>query len=417
MWADPMETTSLLPDDILEEILVRLPVKYLLQWKCVSKHWYTLISDYEFAKKHYHFQYAMLGADNDAGPLFLDLPSKISKPVQFKLLSKVGGDNVVLDMTADFERDIPPRFSNDCELRKLSLRCMGIINGVIGLQWGRTRLALWNPATREFKDVARWPNIPNNKAAEQFGCDIHGLVFDQQANDFKILGLINFDGGENDDISTIYEFHLYSLKSNSWKRIKKGPSCRLSVIFSDTDAYLNNGVYYWLTIKDIWSDENPILCFNFSTEIFKEFEPPKGSGCRSNHRTRIFNGHVMCDCKYQQTIGKYKEGLALFVTRTLQNMNCSFEIWAVTKFREDDHGVPLSWELVVTVEPIHSFPWSLTVRAFRAYGDLLVIVQRGNYGKDYEACLYDPSTHTFNNLGLSFCSCFKYVESLFSVSG
>ncbi|XP_074285908.1 putative F-box/kelch-repeat protein At3g17570 [Silene latifolia] len=407
---ESMETT-ILPDDVLEEILVRLPVKYLVGWKCVCKHWYALIGDYDFAKKHYHFQYAMHRADKDAGPLFLDSPST----AHFYLLSKDGGDDVVLDMTADLERDIPPTFGNDSELRNSSARCIGVINGVIGLLWDRTRLALWNPATREFKDVARWPVIPDNKAAEQFGGEIHGFVFDQQSNDFKILGLINFDGG--DDVSTVYEFHLYSLKSNSWKRIKKGPSCRLSVLFSVKDAYLSNGVYYWRTYKDIWSFENPILSFDFNTEIFKEFEPPKGSGCRSNQHTRIINGQVLCDCKYQQIIGKYKEGIALFVTRTLENLDCSFEIWAVTKFREDDHGVPLSWELVVTVDPIHSFTWSLTVKAFRAYGDLLVMVRRGNYGEDQEACLYDPSTHTFNNLGIAFASCYKYVESLFSVSG
>ncbi|KAH9604892.1 hypothetical protein KSS87_013653 [Heliosperma pusillum] len=355
----------------------------------------------------------MQGADKDAGPLFLDSPSK----EKFYLLSKDGGDDVVLDVTADFKRDIPSTISNEFERYERSPRCMGVINGVIGLQWGRTRLALWNPATREFKDVARWPNIPDNKAAEQFGGQIHGLVFDQQANDFKILGVINFQGGEDDNVTTIYEFHLYSLKSNSWKRVKKGTSCRLSIIYSETGACLHNGVYYWLTYKDIWSIENPILSFNFSTEIFKEFEPPKGSGCRSNQHMRIFRGRVMCDCKYQQIIGKYKEGIALFVTRTLENLDCSFEIWAVTKFREDDHEVPLSWELVVNVEPIHSFNWSLTVKAYRAYGDLLVMVRRGDYGRDQEACLYDPSTHTYNNLGLTFASCYKYVESLFSLSG
>ncbi|XP_074285907.1 F-box only protein 8-like [Silene latifolia] len=409
-----MEISSIiLPDDILEEILVRLPVKYLLRWKCVCKHWYNLIGDYDFAKKHYHFQYVMLGAHNDAGPLFLDSPSQVSKPAEFYLLSKDGVDDVVLDITSDFSSVIPPTFGNDFELHNQFLRCIGVMNGVIGLQWGRTRLALWNPATREFKDVARWPVIPDNKAAEQFCGEILGFVFDQQSNDFKILGLINFDGG--DDVSTIYEFHLYSLKSNSWKRIEKGPSDRPSLLYSDRDACLNNGVYYWLKCTDVNCFQNLILSFDFKSENFKEFDPPKCYVCRNNQHT--FDERVWCGCKNELRIGKYKDGLALFLTRTLENADCSFEIWAVTKFQEDDHGVPLAWELVIIVEPIHSFNWwSLSVQAFRAFGDLLVMIQRGNSFEDEEACLYDPSTHTYNNLGLAFCSCYKYVESLFSLS-
>ncbi|KAK9677113.1 hypothetical protein RND81_11G122200 [Saponaria officinalis] len=292
-----METASILPDDVLEEILVRLPVKFLLRWKCVCKHWYNLIGDYDVVKKHYRFQFAMHGAHNDTGPLSLFSPSRGPKPIQFYLLSKDGGDDVVLDITSYFERDIPLAFGNDCELRNQYVRCIGVMNGVIGLQWGRTRLALWNPATRELKDVARWPVIPDNKTAETFGGRIHGFVFDQQSNDFKILGLINFV----DDVtyvSTIYEFHLYSLKSNSWKRIEKGPSSRLNACYSDRDACLINGVYYWLTYRGDWS--YPIffiLSFDFKTENFKEFEPPKGFECRN--KQHIFDEQVWCGCKLE----------------------------------------------------------------------------------------------------------------------
>ncbi|KAG5583021.1 hypothetical protein H5410_053648 [Solanum commersonii] len=39
-------------DDIIMEILSKLPVRYLVQFKCVSKLWNTLISDPYFTKKH-----------------------------------------------------------------------------------------------------------------------------------------------------------------------------------------------------------------------------------------------------------------------------------------------------------------------------------------------------------------------------
>ncbi|KAK2406996.1 F-box/kelch-repeat protein [Trifolium repens] len=41
-----------IPFDLVEEILCRLPVKFLLQLRCVCKSWNSLISHHKFAKKH-----------------------------------------------------------------------------------------------------------------------------------------------------------------------------------------------------------------------------------------------------------------------------------------------------------------------------------------------------------------------------
>lgn len=44
-----------IPFDLVKEILCRLPVKFLLQFRCVCKSWNFLISnDPKFAKKHLH---------------------------------------------------------------------------------------------------------------------------------------------------------------------------------------------------------------------------------------------------------------------------------------------------------------------------------------------------------------------------
>jgi hypothetical protein len=51
------ETTAempspIFPEEMIVEILLRLPVRSLLQFRCVCKLWKTLISDSQFAKKH-----------------------------------------------------------------------------------------------------------------------------------------------------------------------------------------------------------------------------------------------------------------------------------------------------------------------------------------------------------------------------
>ncbi|MED6152344.1 hypothetical protein PIB30_090997 [Stylosanthes scabra] len=56
MKADGGERCNLpvLPDDIVPEILVRLPMKALLQFKCVCKSWRTRISSPQFAMDNFH---------------------------------------------------------------------------------------------------------------------------------------------------------------------------------------------------------------------------------------------------------------------------------------------------------------------------------------------------------------------------
>jgi hypothetical protein len=52
----PQNATSLpiiLPDDIIAELLSFLPVKSLMQFKCVCKSWKILISDSSFVKFHF----------------------------------------------------------------------------------------------------------------------------------------------------------------------------------------------------------------------------------------------------------------------------------------------------------------------------------------------------------------------------
>ncbi|KAK4727087.1 hypothetical protein R3W88_032004 [Solanum pinnatisectum] len=43
------------PEDLIREILLKLPVKALLRFKCVCKNWYTLIKNPCFIREHLNF--------------------------------------------------------------------------------------------------------------------------------------------------------------------------------------------------------------------------------------------------------------------------------------------------------------------------------------------------------------------------
>ncbi|KAK9666715.1 hypothetical protein RND81_14G206000 [Saponaria officinalis] len=395
-----METSTsiILPEHVIEDILLRLPVKHLLLWKCVSKHFYALLWDEHFIKKHYHFQYAMHLADHGDVPLLADL----------NLVSKHGDHDVVVNITPDYERDIPPEIVDEGNRYNQRMRCIGLVNGIVCLLWGCGRLALWNPATREFKGVPRWPIMPDE--AEKFSSSILGFGFDVQSNDFKILGLIRTINRNALESDYIYEFHVYSLKANSWKRIKDVPRTYLAFDLAFTDSYFNNGVHYWPAYELAYIPRNGIVSFNFSSETFKEFEPPVAA----------VPEETWCRLK----VGKYKEGLALLVSRTSENEETCFEIWAATEF-QDDNEVPSSWQLVVKVPPIYSHN-TLNVCSIIGCGHLLLHIcvhdddDEEEWGDvpfaDSGAYLYNLSTRTFKKLGFRFNSSFRYVESLFPLS-
>lgn len=45
-----------IPEDVLMEIMIRLPVKSLLRFKCVCKNWYDIIQNRKFTCSHLRFQ-------------------------------------------------------------------------------------------------------------------------------------------------------------------------------------------------------------------------------------------------------------------------------------------------------------------------------------------------------------------------
>ncbi|KAK9666709.1 hypothetical protein RND81_14G205600 [Saponaria officinalis] len=280
----------------------------------------------------------------------------------------------ILLSTPDFERDIPPVVVNEGdELCNHQMRCIGLVNGIVCLLWGRsrfTRLVLWNPATREFKDVPRWPIMPDDKDAEKFGPIIHGFGFDVQSNDFILL---------------------------------IGMLLKVTTSMSSMYSYFNNGVHYWLA-HELPYIPNGIVSFNFSSETFKEFESPVAAADTE-------------EILYSLSVGKYKEGLALLMNRSSKNEE-SFEIWAATEFR-DDNEVPSAWQLVVKVPPIH-LHFKVDICTIRDSGALLLYINEEEWddvpSADSGAYLYNLSTHTFKYLGSRFISSFRYVESLFPLS-
>ncbi|KAH0758485.1 hypothetical protein KY290_021978 [Solanum tuberosum] len=230
-----------LPEDLVVDILLKLPVEPLLRFKCVCKHWYALIKSESFIEKHFHHK------NNRARLLICNL--KLEKEEHTLVKS------VVVSLLP--EKIVP-------------------VNGLFLVQeifcgYGDC-LNLWNPATREFRPLPPAPFV-----TEHFLCNYDhefGLGFDQLTQDYIVIWIrVFFDNrgqGQGQGSYLHNSVCVYSSCDNSWKNLQFPSSFTLGLPYSVT--YLN-GIYYW-----ICRSRNNNICkiqsFAMGSEQFGEMQGP-----------------------------------------------------------------------------------------------------------------------------------------------
>ena len=121
-----------LPEDIIETILTRLPVRSLIKFRSVSKRWRSIISDPRFAKKHRRF-------------------ASEQKNLRSRLLFSTASQLVSLDLeeTRSVGDVVKPSINKQLTYRELGCRVklVGSCNGLVCVAYNVTTLLIWNPST------------------------------------------------------------------------------------------------------------------------------------------------------------------------------------------------------------------------------------------------------------------------------
>ena len=121
------------PCELIENILLRISVKNLLRYKCVSKSWYTLIDDLYFVKKHLEYN---VKSNTNLG-LIVQEDADDSRMQKVRINDMVGHDS------CDFVR---VDFNTVCNI-------VGSCNGLICLSTLSNNLTIWNPTTGKAYDL------------------------------------------------------------------------------------------------------------------------------------------------------------------------------------------------------------------------------------------------------------------------
>ncbi|KAK4259385.1 hypothetical protein QN277_005723 [Acacia crassicarpa] len=224
-------SNPLLPQDIIANILIRLPVKSLIRFQCVCKFWKNLFKTPSFIAEHLHYS-----SHQNPCILFEDY----GKSDHFRLYS-LDGEMQILEVSCN-------------------LWTFGSCNGVLCMGFFVSSLSLlvWNAATREMRRLPR--SISYFEDAKFY----IGFGFSPIADDYKI---VKINAEEND--GRVNEVKVYSLSIGSWKDVQFG---NLDGVGLTSNGFCFNGAIFWIGYKiGLEEDEDEvgwIVSFDIAMEVF-----------------------------------------------------------------------------------------------------------------------------------------------------
>uniref|UniRef100_A0A7C8ZJK2 F-box domain-containing protein n=1 Tax=Opuntia streptacantha TaxID=393608 RepID=A0A7C8ZJK2_OPUST len=310
--------TKLLPDDLLLEILVRLPVSSLLRFRCVSRSWCTFITGPTFISAHIHHN----SIANRYRVLVRIFDPEADKKVQYKLCQ----DNESMDEIMAIDSPCVSQIND-------FFRMVGCVNGLVCLSDDIVEetdaLILWNPIIRRFLTLPQ-PNA--DIVSADMGRYVYGFGFDSLVNDYKVIRIL-YHGNQNFEASELEALTaIFRLSRGSWE-INSSTSLPL---LDSRQAYVH-GVIHWLAYKSF------ILGCDASSEKFKKIMLP----------TSLQNVNVR-----NLTIAPWCGLLSIFESGIWSGRLC---LWTMK-----DYGMEESWVKQFVIE------YPAIVRSLRRNGNVIL---------------------------------------------
>ncbi|XP_076883321.1 F-box/kelch-repeat protein At3g06240-like [Bidens hawaiensis] len=259
-------------EELIEEILTRLPTKSLLRFRTVSKSLCACISSPGFIRLHTLRSSEKLMLVHD---IFKyqgrERPSELNNIYTLHSRSQLSYDDTTC-MGSMTSVEYPFR----------GFFVVGSCDGIVCLYKYRTGINLWNPSIRRIVTVHDRPSLSDHERH----WDALGFGFDPVVDDYKILMRARCNTEEN-------TFLVYTLKTDTWREIASRPVTPINHIKSCQCLF--NGVLYWALkwyppIDEEFRFYYYILTFDLSSEVFSTIEVPEPSW--ETNQLAIINGSL-----------------------------------------------------------------------------------------------------------------------------
>ncbi|XP_058722095.1 F-box/kelch-repeat protein At3g23880-like [Vicia villosa] len=227
-----------LPIDLVAEIFCRLPVKLLVQLRCMCKSWNSLISDRSFTRKHLSlsttrrlhsakYKHEPDGLVHNSYPLDSVLSTEV-KQQRLPFNSIVASCDGILCL---------------CDKRK------GIV-------------VLWNPSIRKFKELPS--PFENTRIRNQVDMTF-GFGYDRVSDNYKVAVLYYTE------LDTT-KGKVHTLGTNSWKTSE---IFRFGAVCDEQPGTTVSGTINWMAYTE-WRRKGPffIVSFDLGNDSYQKLLPP-----------------------------------------------------------------------------------------------------------------------------------------------
>ncbi|XP_062014463.1 F-box protein CPR1-like [Rosa rugosa] len=288
------------PEELIEEILLKLPIKSLIRFSEVCKSWNSLI-------KSPNFIYTQLNrtiqSNNQNDSHLLLLEGLLSSTKIFLL-------HPAHNPTFDVDKKLTEPSAINTTAGSFSLKnfsVVGTCNGLVCLaNYIHGVAVIWNPLVRKYVI------LPSCSVRSLSGFVRFAFGYDSRTNDYKVLKTVVCDQKPS-------HVEVWSLARGSWMSLD---AAIIPPDFKPRDySYLRypfvNGALHWVGLR-----HGVIMTFDMSTELFGEIMMPE----------------VVTRDAENKFISKYRESLALLCK---SNEN-SIHIWVMKEYGSADSWIQLS---------------------------------------------------------------------------
>ncbi|XP_062093305.1 F-box protein CPR1-like [Humulus lupulus] len=256
--------------DTISIILSHLPVKTLLQFKCVCKSWYSLIKSHYFITMHlnnnsttHHDKY-----------LVSKFPYNNNKPA-------------VKSLSMTFLSHHTMRVASNLTQTLENASFLGVCDGLLCVainECEATTFKVINPATKQSKVLIKEP--PNKASLGSKSYPSYGFAFDSKVNDYKLIRV------------TLEKTEILTLRANTWRRVpmtSHGTSVmkRVRFLHDHWSRAVTKKALYWTGFRLGFSYKMFIIMFDLTSEEFQDIDLPKSDN-NNNNDDRIYRGVSRC---------------------------------------------------------------------------------------------------------------------------
>lgn len=366
---------SFYTDQIINKILLHLPVKPLVRFRSVCKSWRTLIDD----------------------PIFIDTHRTkmeiISKNLRlFQIVYQLYPNEGLRSWCyagSPCDELIHPGFpvtnTKQCTYELVG-SCNGLICFLTNFLHGKKEINLWNPSMRKYRA------LPNSRFSpeRQRHAPNYGFGFDGRG-DHKMVKITYIDNKLKNEKKQWSEVEVYSLNHDSWKKI--GDCFPSQYYYVRGDTVFFNGCIHWLTQREygkIRPRRLPIVSFDVAKEVFHEFWLPNPTEREANCISSLHGSLSVCAKS----------------TSSIDNSVLNIEIWLMKEY-----GIEESWmKLYVTRMDEELSGPIIPLRVLDYGAEAIVYINKNVFLYDHENEEFEDFGIWANGIGVPYVT--SYMESL-----